>query len=91
MQALQDRYRVIAVTYPPVASLQKMSEGVLAILAQEGVDEFRVVGSSLGGYLAQYLVVTYPEALAEKVVAPKILEDNTLKLKIGEKEENYFL
>ena len=60
MEALQDEYRVISVTYPAVDSLEEMEQGVMAILEAEGVDHFYVVGSSLGGYFAQYLVAKYP-------------------------------
>ncbi len=69
MEALQDHYRVISVTYPAVDTLEEMSVGLLAILAQEGVAEFNVVGSSLGGYFAQYLVATQPERIQRAVFA----------------------
>ena len=59
MEALQVEYRVISVTYPVVSSLEEMERGVMAILEAERVDHFYVVGSSLGGYFAQYLVTRY--------------------------------
>ncbi|HJW89131.1 MAG TPA: alpha/beta hydrolase [Anaerolineales bacterium] len=58
--ALQDRYRIISVTYPAVSGLREMARGLLAILEQEDVDRATVVGSSLGGYLAQYLLAAHP-------------------------------
>jgi pimeloyl-ACP methyl ester carboxylesterase len=69
MVTLSDRYRVISTTYPPVDSLEAMSQGVLAILEAEGVSKVNVVGSSLGGYLAQYLVAKYPEIIESSVFA----------------------
>jgi len=69
MEALQDRYRVISVTYPAVDSLEAMRAGVLAILDAEGVDRFDVVGSSLGGYFAQYLVASVPDRIEKAVFA----------------------
>ena len=69
MEAFQDRYRVISVTYPAVDTLEEMSVGLLAILEKEGVGEFNVVGSSLGGYFAQYLVATQPERIQRAVFA----------------------
>jgi pimeloyl-ACP methyl ester carboxylesterase len=56
LDALQADYRVIAVTYPAVDTLAEMEAAVLSILDAEGVDKFNVVGTSLGGYFAQYLV-----------------------------------
>ena len=69
MLALKDDYRVISLTYPPVDSLDAMSQGVLAILKQEGVSKINLVGSSLGGYFTQYLVANYPEKIESAVLA----------------------
>jgi len=67
MQGLQDNYRVIAVTYPAVDSLEELSDGVLAILDAEGVKQPHIVGTSLGGYLAQYLVAHHPDRILSVV------------------------
>ena len=37
------------------------------------------------------LIVTYPDALAERVVEREVLKDNTLKLGVGEKVDNMFV
>lgn len=67
LDALQADYRVIAVTYPAVDSLAEMETGVLSILDAEGVDKFNVVGTSLGGYFAQYLVAHHPTRILRAV------------------------
>lgn len=69
METLQNHYRVISVTYPPVDSLEELGQGVLAILKHEGIEKVNVVGSSLGGYLTQYLVATRTEKVARAVFA----------------------
>ena len=69
MEALQDEYRVISVTYPAVDSLEEMEQAVMAILDAEGVEHFYVVGSSLGGYFAQYLVNRHPNEILGVVFA----------------------
>ena len=69
MEVLQDRYRVISVTYPAVNSLEEMEQAVMAILEAEGVSQFHVVGSSLGGYFAQFLVARHPERIRSAVFA----------------------
>lgn len=68
MEALASTCRVISVTYPPVDSLAGMSRGVWAVLDAEDVDEVHVVGSSLGGYLTQYLLSTCPERIRSAVL-----------------------
>ena len=69
IQALRDNFRVISVTYPAVDSLEGLSDGVLAILDAEQVEMVNVVGTSLGGYLAQYLVANHPERILRAVFA----------------------
>ncbi len=59
-EAFQSEFRVVSVTYPPVGTLGELERGVLAVLAREGVGRGTLVGTSLGGYLAQYLVARHP-------------------------------
>jgi maspardin len=60
MNDLQGRYRVLSVTYPAVNTLEKLSDGVIAVMDAEKVSRAHIVGSSLGGYLAQFIVAKYP-------------------------------
>jgi len=69
MEALQEEYRVISVTYPAADSLDEMERAVMAILEAEAVEQFYVVGSSLGGYFAQYLVTHHPQDIQGAVFA----------------------
>lgn len=69
MEVLQERYRVISMTYPAAESLNEMAGGVTAILEAEGVNQIHLVGSSLGGYFAQYLVANYPDRVLSAVLA----------------------
>lgn len=69
IEALQDRFRIIALSYPPVQSLAQLKMGVMTILNKEQIDRFNVVGSSLGGYLAQYLLAEEPDRVKKAVFA----------------------
>ncbi len=60
-------YRVIAVTYPALDTLAEMEQGVLGILEAEGVNQFNLVGTSLGGYFAQYLAGRHPDRVQAAV------------------------
>lgn len=68
IEALKGAYRIIAVTYPPVDSLEEMEAGVLAILDREGIRRTNVVGTSLGGYFAQFLAGRHPERVLRVVL-----------------------
>jgi len=83
IEAFKGEYRVIAVTYPAVGSLAEMEQGVLAILEHEGVTTFNVVGTSLGGYFAQYLVGRHPERIQKAVFANTFPPNDLIKQKNG--------
>ena len=69
IETLQDRYKIISLTYPPIGNLEGLRKGILAILEKERVSECNLVGTSLGGYLAQYLVSKNPEMVKRAVFA----------------------
>lgn len=83
IEALKDSYRVIAVTYPAAGSLAQMENGLLAILAQAEVDKFNVVGTSLGGYFAQYLISRNSERIEKAVLANTFPPNDLIKEKNG--------
>ncbi len=83
IEALQDDYRVIAMTCPAAYSLEGLEEGVLAILDREGVTTFNVVGTSLGGYFAQYLVARHPDRIEKAVFANTFPPNDLIKQKNG--------
>lgn len=83
IEALNDKYRIVAVTYPPVDSLAEMEAGVLAILDHEGVTHFHVVGTSLGGYFTQYLVGRYPQRIVTAVLSNTFPPNDLIKEKNG--------
>ena len=83
MLALAPDYRVISLTYPAVDTLEEMSQGVLAVMEAEGVDKATFVGSSLGGYLTQYLMTTHPERMEKAVFANTFPPNELLAEKNG--------
>ena len=81
IEVLQQNYRIIAPTYPPAHSLAELSRGIKAILAQEQVARFNLVGSSLGGYLAQYLVAEQPGRIHKAIFANTFPPNNIIAQK----------
>lgn len=69
LEAFRGQFRVVSLTYPETASLAGLRRGVMAILEADGVESFAVVGSSLGGYLAQYLVAQEGDRIERAVFA----------------------
>lgn len=77
IEALQADYRIISVTYPPVSDLHILAQGILSILDEEKTEKVLVVGSSLGGYVAQYLVARHSDRI-EKAVFGNTFPPNTI-------------
>jgi pimeloyl-ACP methyl ester carboxylesterase len=82
-------YKVVSYTLPEeINSLKKASEGVLAILNREKIDKFYAVGTSMGGYIAQYLVNLIPNRIEKAVFGntfpPNVLiaQENDTKSKV---------
>jgi len=81
ISAFEKGYKVITYTLPEeINSLEKTSKGILKILDKEKVNQFYAVGTSMGGYIAQYLVQTIPNRI-EKVVFGNTFPPNDLILK----------
>ena len=75
--AFEKDYKVITFTLPEaVDNLAAVKTGIEAILKEEHIDKFYVVGTSMGGYIAQYLVKTMPERV-EKAVFGNTFPPNT--------------
>lgn len=69
IDALKGQYHIISITYPPIQSLEELEKGVLAILEKEGVKDFNVVGTSMGGYFTQYLIAKHPKRVKRAVLS----------------------
>jgi len=71
-------YKIIAYSLPEeINSLKNASKGILAILKAENIENFYAVGTSMGGYIAQYLVSIIPNRV-EKVVFGNTFPPNNL-------------
>ncbi len=55
IEALSDRLRIVSVSYPAEGGIAEWKDDINALLDRLGIDAVCVLGSSLGGYLAQYL------------------------------------
>ncbi len=76
--AFEKDYNIITYSLPEeINSLEKASKGILEILEIENVDKFYAVGTSMGGYIAQYLIATIPNRV-EKVVFGNTFPPNDL-------------
>ncbi|MCB1397357.1 MAG: alpha/beta hydrolase [Rhodobacter sp.] len=61
--------RVIAVSYPASGTIVDWTADLVALLEARGVAQVAVLGSSLGGYLAQYFAAMHPERVTHLFAA----------------------
>lgn len=59
--ALKGRARIVSVTYPAVADIVALADGLGALLDRLGVGTASFAGSSMGGFLAQWFAARHPE------------------------------
>jgi pimeloyl-ACP methyl ester carboxylesterase len=69
LASLGDRYRLMAVTYPPIGDMVKLARGVVGLLDALELPQVDLLGTSLGGYVAQLVALARPARLRKLVLA----------------------
>jgi pimeloyl-ACP methyl ester carboxylesterase len=69
MRALEGRVRVVAVSYPKEGGVPEWAEDLALLCNRLGLGKVTVLGSSLGGFLAQYFAATHPDRVERLVGA----------------------
>jgi maspardin len=72
IEALEGRARIVAVTYPRSGGVAEWASDLAELCGRLGLGRVTVLGSSLGGYLAQYFAAAYPH-IAERLIAANTL------------------
>ena len=67
IEALKNQFRIISISLPAVSSLDATAKGLMAIMDEENISKVNIIGSSMGGYIAQYMVNTHPERIGMAV------------------------
>jgi pimeloyl-ACP methyl ester carboxylesterase len=67
--ALAGQHRVIAPEYPPLTSMDRLADGIAAILQREGIQSAHVLGGSYGGFVAQVFVRRHPQLVRSLVLS----------------------
>lgn len=77
VEALAGRLRIVALSYPETGGISAWAEDIAAILAHLGIARAQVLGSSLGGYLAQYFAAVHPGQVTG-LIAANTLADTSI-------------
>ncbi|MDE2562154.1 MAG: alpha/beta hydrolase [Sphingomonadales bacterium] len=69
VEALSDRARILSVSYPVSGGLGDWVKDIAELMDRSGMEGALVLGSSLGGYVAQYFAGVLPERAVGLVAA----------------------
>ena len=72
IEALEGGARVVAVTYPRSGGVAEWASDLAELCGTLGFDHVTVLGSSLGGYLAQYFAAAYPHMVERLIAANRL-------------------
>lgn len=79
-----ESFAVLIPDYPDVSTLDKVCDGLIAIMDQEKIDRAHVVGGSLGGMIAQHLVRRRPDRVRSLVLShTSAPESNRLRVSVA--------
>src|SRR5690606_35657989 len=72
--ALGDRIRILSLTYPIVGDVAELADGLAALLDQLGVQRASLLGSSLGGFLAQTFAARHPARVEQLFIGNSLTD-----------------
>lgn len=67
--ALNGRLRIIATSYPATGGVADWCEDIIALMDHLQIDTASILGSSLGGFLAQFIAGRHPQRLDRLIAA----------------------
>lgn len=69
---LEKDYRLVVPSYPSVATMGELAEGIVQILDREGFDKISVMGGSYGGAVAQCFLYQQPHRVKKLILSHTI-------------------
>ena len=81
MQALGKKVRMVSVTYPMIEDIHRLADSLAGLMNALGIAQASVVGSSLGGFLAQHFAARHPQRV-DRLILGNTLCDPALTRRI---------
>lgn len=81
MQALGTRVRMVSVTYPQIDDITRLADALAALMDKLGIARASILGSSLGGFLAQHFAARH-EARVDQLILGNTLWDPTVTRRV---------
>ena len=74
IMALKRRVRIVSITYPEIGDIKRLADGVVALLDRLGIEKASFVGSSLGGFLGQWIAARHPERVERLIIGNSLID-----------------
>lgn len=68
-EPIEDKYKIVCPTYPPVTTMGDLADGIMRILKTEGIERINILGQSFGGILAQVIAHKYPDKVNKLILS----------------------
>ena len=69
IEALKGSANILALSYPDSGTIADWSDDISTLLNQYNIAKIAIIGSSLGGFLAQYFVASFPDKIDHLIAA----------------------
>ncbi len=69
IEALEGRANILGLSYPDSGSIADWSDDISTLLNQHNIAKTTIIGSSLGGFLAQYFAASFPDKIEHLIAA----------------------
>jgi len=68
IEVLSRKFNIISITLPEIHTLDETADGIVAILDTEKISKVNLVGTSMGGYIVQYLLDKNPDRISRLIL-----------------------
>jgi len=75
---LENQFRILAPTYPPLTTMAELTDGLADLLAAEGIRKAHVLSGSFGGMVAQVFMRRHPECTDRVILSTTTAPDASL-------------
>jgi len=79
IEALAPGRRIISVSYPMVGDVARIADGLARLLDRRGIETASVLGSSLGGVIAQTFAARHPGRVAMLYIANSLADTDVIR------------
>lgn len=83
IEALGAQVRIVSVTYPMIDDIERLADSLARLLDTLGITRASVVGSSLGGFLAQHFAGRHPQRVDRLILGNTLCDPELTRRLVG--------